>query len=263
MWPFRIGLGPLAVTPVEVFAFLGLALVAWLSRRRMAEVGARGGALLDLALAALIGGSIGARLFYFLPLWLRGLERGSHLVGAWSDGSGFWGGLLGGSAAVALVARLKGLPVARVLDAGAAPLPVGFAVGKVGCFLAGCCYGRPCEGFPGVRFAEGSLAGAARAVHPTQLYELLLALLLFAVLRKVDRTSSRPGGTYWALLAGYSVWRFAIEFVRDDPGRHGFGAALSDSQITALGVLAAAAGSAVWRRIRGKVEKAPPAGRNT
>lgn len=263
MWPFRVALGPLAVTPVEVFAFLGVALVAWLSRRRMAEAGARGGALFDLALAALVGGSIGARLFYFLPLWLRGLERGANLVGAWAEGSGFFGGLLGGSAAVALVARLKGLPVARVMDAAAAPLPLGFAVGKVGCFLAGCCYGKPCEGFPGVRFAKESLAGDARAVHPTQLYELLLALLLFALLRRVGRSPSRPGATYLALLGGYSAWRFAIEFLRDDPGRHGFAAALSDSQITALGVLAAAAGAAAWRRLRGRVEKPPPGGRNT
>jgi phosphatidylglycerol:prolipoprotein diacylglycerol transferase len=263
VWPFRIGLGPLALTPVEVFAFLGVLLVAWVSRRRMAELGVRGGTLWDLALAALVGGSIGARLFYFLPLWVRGLEPGANLVGAWSEGSGFFGGLLGGSAAVALVARLKGLPAAGVLDAAAAPLPLGFAVGKVGCFLAGCCYGRPCEGFPGVRFAPGSLAGDARAVHPTQLYELALAVLLFGILSRLARRPHRPGSVYGALLAGYSIWRFGIEFLRDDPGRHGFGAALSDSQIAALGVLAGVAGVAAWRAVRGRVHEPRPPGRNT
>jgi len=249
MAPFRVGLGPFAISPMELFAFLGLALTAWLSRRKMAEIGVSGTALFDLSLAALVGGAVGARLFYFLPLWLRGLESGGTLFTRWSEGSGFFGGLIGGSLAVALLARVKKLPVLPVLDAGAAPLPLGFAVGKVGCFLAGCCFGPPCAGFPGVRFAPRSLAGDAKAVHPTQLYELALGLALFVGLRVLSNRSRRPGEVTLGFVAGYSLWRFGIEFLRADPGRHGFGAGLSDSQITALVLLAlSAAGWVLLRR---------------
>ena len=71
-------------------------------------------------------------------------------------------------------------------------------------------------------------------VHPTQLYEFTLAVLLFLALAWVYKKSRRPGETILAYLGGYSLWRFSIEFLRDDPGRHGFGSSLSDSQITAL-----------------------------
>jgi phosphatidylglycerol:prolipoprotein diacylglycerol transferase len=257
MFPFRLGLGPFAITPVELFAFLGIALTAWLARRRMAALGVSGPALFDLALAALVGGAVGARLFYFVPLWLRGLESGATLFARWSEGSGFFGGLIGGSAAVLLLARLKKFPVLRVADAAAAPLPLGFALGKVGCFLAGCCYGRPCDGFPGVRFAPGSLAGSAARVHPAPLYEMALGVALGGGLAWLSKRSRRPGEVYLAFVAGYSAWRFAIEFLRADPGRHGFGAGLSDSQVTAIVLLAASA--AGWVILRRKAAP-PPAG---
>jgi phosphatidylglycerol:prolipoprotein diacylglycerol transferase len=269
MAPFHVRLGPFALSPVELFAFLGVVLAAVLSRRRMAEFGVSWTALWDLALAALVGGAVGARLFYFLPLWLRGIESGAHLVTRWSEGSGFYGGLVGGALGVALAARLRRLPVRRVLDGAAAPLPAGFAVGKLGCFFAGCCYGMRTDGFPGVSFSHGSLAWrtqraageippeapSALPVHPVALYELGLALLLFAALGGIARRSSRPGETALALAGGYSLWRFAIEFFRADPGRHGFGAgALSDSQVAAIVLLALAIGA--W----GALRLQPPAG---
>jgi phosphatidylglycerol---prolipoprotein diacylglyceryl transferase len=263
--PFHLRLGPFALSPVELTAVLGVALVAILSRRMMSPQPTAGG-MIDLMLAALLGGAIGARLFYFVPLWIRGLEPGSKLFTDWSQGSGYLGGLVGGTIAVYTVARLKKLDPLNVVDTVGLHIPLGFALGKFGCFLAGCCYGPRCDGFPGVAFARGSLAyeeqriGAipmtippARAlpVHPTQLYELGLGILLFLGLRVVHRRSRRPGETYLAYVAGYSVWRFIIEFFRSDPGRHTFGAsALSDSQITSivLGVAAAAAWAALRRR---------------
>jgi prolipoprotein diacylglyceryltransferase len=81
-----------------------------------------------------------------------------------------------------------------------------------------------------------------------------MALGLFAALAWIAKRSRRPGETYLAYVAGYSVIRFAVEFLRDDPGRHGFGAAaLSDSQIVAIAFAAVAA--AAWARLR----RSPPA----
>ncbi|HYE98333.1 MAG TPA: prolipoprotein diacylglyceryl transferase family protein, partial [Planctomycetota bacterium] len=260
MFPFHIRLGPLALSPVELTGFLGMALVAVLSRRRLAALGVSGGDLLDLLLAAVVGGAVGARLYYFVPLWVRGLERGERLLGNWSDGSGFFGGLVLGAAAVLVVARLKKKPLLPIADVTLARLPVGFAMGKLGCFLAGCCYGPPCAG--GVAFRRGSLAyqthlkegrigpgaDASLAVHPTQLYELLLALGLAAGLVLFERRSRRPGEAALGFFLGYSVWRFFIEFLRDDPGRDGFGAGLTDSQVAAIVV--GGASLVLWALLR-------------
>ena len=259
--PFHVRLGPFAISPVELFAVAGIALAGFLGRRKMSPRPSWG-AMVDLMLAAIVGGAVGARLYYFLPRWLRGLEEGAKLFTEWSQGSGYVGGLVGGTLAVAAVARMKGLAPLGVVDAVGLHIPLGFAVGKVGCFLAGCCFGPRCEGFPGVAFGPGSLAyethRAAVRVHPTQLYELVLGVLLYLGLAVLHRRSKRPGETYVAYVAGYSAWRFVIEFFRADPGRHEFGAsALSDSQISSI-VLGLAAGAAwAWLRTR-KVEGEAP-----
>jgi phosphatidylglycerol:prolipoprotein diacylglycerol transferase len=238
VFPFHLKLGPLAIGPGEIFTVLAAALVGTLARRRLALLAIGPGDLFDLALGALAGGAVGARLFYFVPLWLRGME------GAVGNGSGYYGGFIGGVFAVALVARFKKRPGLQVLDGVVAPLPLGFAVGKIGCFLAGCCYGP--RSAAGVSFRSGSLCFETQRkagesvrqeslpVAPTQLVEMGLGILLFIGLLLLQRRSKRPGDVFAAYVLGYSVWRFVIEFFRDDPGRHGFGGGLSDSQITAL-----------------------------
>ncbi len=226
---------------MEIFTLAGLLAAAFLCRRDLASLGVTGGGLFDLALAALVGGAIGARLFYLIP---HGVEEA---------GSGFYGALTGGMLGIAAMSRLKRWPALGILDAGAARLPVGFAMGKVGCFLAGCCYGMRCGVPPGVSFAQGSLAYreqvdggvidagslSALPVHPTQLYELAFALALFGALVLYRRRPRRPGSVLLLCLSCYSLWRFVIEWLRDDPGRRGFGVpGLTDSQTAALVVLA-------------------------
>ncbi len=264
MWPFHLRLGPFAIAPGELFVIAALLVVAVLARPRLRALGIPDGGILDLALAAITGGAIGARLYYFLPLLLRGLQPASALFTQWSDGSGIYGGVVGGLAGMALLARIRKLPLLDILDAGALPFPLGFATGKLGCFLAGCCYGRRCDGVPGVSFGPGSLAyrtqlqaGAipreatsALPVHPTQLYELAFGILFFGVLWLYRRRSPFRGALLCACLAGYSAWRFGIEFFRDDPGRHGFNAGLTDSQVMAMLVFAVAV--AAWVTLRGR-----------
>jgi len=261
--PFHIRLGPFAISPVEIFAVLGVVLAGILARRLMSPQPSWGG-LIDLGLAAIVGGAIGSRLYYFLPRWIRGLESAGKLFTDWSQGSGYVGGLLGGTILVYLIARLKKLDPVNVVDTVGIHIPLGFAVGKIGCFMAGCCYGPPCDGFPGVTFSPGSLAyetqrGPVR-VHPTQLYELALGVLLFLGLLALHRRSKRPGETYLAYVAGYSLWRFIIEFFRSDPGRHEFGAtALSDSQISSIVLGLFAMGAWGYLRARKLEGEAPPA----
>ncbi|MBI4564102.1 MAG: prolipoprotein diacylglyceryl transferase [Planctomycetes bacterium] len=267
MLPFHVKLGPVVLGPEQALVVLGFLAAAFAAWPRLRELGLARTDLFDLALAGLLGGSAGAKLFYALPLWIRGIEPAPQLLSTWSAGSAFYGGLMGGLLAVAGVTRLKRRPVIPVLDAGAAALPLGFTLGKVGCFLEGCCYGPPASVPPGMRFAPGSLAYEAqkaarllpadsvssRPVHPTQLYEAAFGILLFFGLGLLRRHFRKPGELFLAFVLLYSTWRFGIEFLRDDPGRHLFGArVLSDSQIVALP--AAGAAGLAWIFLRRRME---------
>src|SRR3982750_669348 len=89
MWPFHVEMGPLAITPNEVFAVLGAVLCGLIARKRLVALGSSPGGVLDFILAALGGGAVGARLYYFLPLWFRGQMSFGQLFSTWSQGSGF------------------------------------------------------------------------------------------------------------------------------------------------------------------------------
>jgi len=263
MLPFHWKLGPFALTPNELFALLGTVLGGLLLRRRLIALGAAKPAFIDFILAALAGGAVGARLYYFLPLWFRGKLALGALFSSWSDGSGFYGGFLGGALGIAITARLKKLPVLPVVDFVASTVPLGFAVGKIGCFLAGCCYGLPSPS--GLRFAKDSLcyntqrsagligrgAECSLPVHPIQLYDMIFGFSLFGALTLLRRRSKRPGEVFAASLVGYSVYRFIIEFFRDDPDCHTFGGStLRDSQYTAMVIVAIAGAAWAWLRLK-------------
>ena len=271
MLPFHWKLGPLAVTPNELFAVLGTVLGGLLIRRRLFALGTTNGGLLDFILAGLAGGAVGARLYYFVPLWIRGQVAFSTLFTSWSDGSGFYGAFIGGGLAWVLTAKLKKMPVLPTLDTLYAVVPFGFAVGKIGCFLAGCCYGMPSP--LGVHFAKGSLcyntqraagqigrdATVSLPVHPVQLYDMVFGFSLSALLFLLLRRSKRPGEVLAATGVGYSVYRFIIEFFRDDPDTHTFGLTLRDSQYTAMVIFVVSAAVWAWLRLKKPPETAPAA----
>jgi len=270
MWPFRVSLGPLAITPNELFAVLGAVICGFIVRRRLIALGSSPVGFLDFILAGLGGGAVGARLFYFLPLWFRGQMSLGQLFATWSQGSGFYGAYIGGAIALAVTARFKKMPVLQTWDATMATVPLGFGIGKIGCFLAGCCYGMPSSW--GLCFARGSLAHstqiqdrkiapdsvASLPVQPIQLYDMLFGFALYGALVVLGRRSKRPGEVFAACSVGYSAYRFVIEFFRDDPDRHTFGSlVLSDSQYTAVAVFLVAAVCWMLLRLRKPAENTP------
>ena len=104
MWPFHVSMGPLAISPNEVFAVLGAVVCGYIVRRRLIALGSSPGGVLDFILAALGAGAVGARLYYFLPLWFRGQMSLGQLFSTWSQGSGFYGAYVGGVLGLAVTA---------------------------------------------------------------------------------------------------------------------------------------------------------------
>jgi phosphatidylglycerol:prolipoprotein diacylglycerol transferase len=177
----------------------------------------------------------------------------------WSGGLTFYGGLFAGVAAGLWSARRDAIPALVALDLAASAIPLGLAVGRLGCFFAGCCFGAPTASSFGVVFPPGSDASFAQAkiglianrgqwsapVHPTQLYEAAGALLLAVMIAfVVRRRQKRAGQSFVAFCIGYAFLRFALEFLRAD--ERGGVWALSTSQWLSIALLAL--GLAVTRR---------------
>ncbi|MGW8266120.1 MAG: prolipoprotein diacylglyceryl transferase [Longimicrobiales bacterium] len=214
-------------------AFLSAGLIL---RSEMRRKGLDPDASWDLVLAAVLGGILGAKLYYVLlnfPYLLR-----DPVAAVFSRGGLVWyGGFLGGLAAVVWQIRRKGLPLASMADSVAPGLALAYAVGRIGCFLVGDDWGRPTGSWVGVRFPQGAPPtrvdiierefgirvdpeliarfGDVVPVHPTQLYEVALSLAIFALLWKIRKDTGRAAGwlfLVWLALAGTE--RFLIEFFR-------------------------------------------------
>jgi phosphatidylglycerol---prolipoprotein diacylglyceryl transferase len=185
-----------------------------------------------VALLGVGGGVVGAALLYFI---VHAREFFAEPELFLHPGLVFYGGLGGGAVTIWLYCRKFGVSMARAGDAGTVGLALGHAIGRVGCLLAGCCYGRACAAdFPlGV-----TLHGALR--HPVQLYESAGLVALAGLLALVSpRLRERPGLLSAAYLGGYALLRLSTESFRGDDVERGFVGPLSTSQAIAVAMLLA------------------------
>lgn len=245
----------------------GLVMLIWMvlaARRRSIDTAVIANAVLWSYLAAVVAGIV-------VPMTIDAVTRlitTGQLRLKWAGMTSFWG-YLAGFIAVAIVCRRNNLSLTRFGDMAAAPLGLSLAFARLGCYLGGCDYGKVTSVPWAVRFPSGSpawkdqiRAGLLPAdrleslpVHPTQLYEAGLGLVIIGVtLWIARRTWAREGSgrVFLAFAATYSIGRIAIETLRGDLGR-GIYFGLSSGQIFSLCVLAAITGGLVFARRRAMV----------
>jgi phosphatidylglycerol:prolipoprotein diacylglycerol transferase len=217
LWWLVNRLGGLEIRSYGFMLVVGFAAAtAWcLGRARAA--GFEPVVFLDLAIYVLVGGVVGARLVYVLLDWAAYRSHPGQILAVWEGGLSYHGGVLGAVLAGAVFARLRRQSFAALADVVAPGLALGYAFGRLGCFLNGCCYGRPTSLPWGVRFPHATwLDGRpiGGPVHPTQLYGSLASLLIFFILLRAQRLVRRPGDVFVLYLVLYSVYRFLIEWLR-------------------------------------------------
>lgn len=271
MYPNIFTIGDFVITSFGLMMFLSFMTGTWIMGKQLQRYGLPSEIAWDLLAWCAVGGIVGAKLYY---LALHPAELQADLFGALISRGGlvWYGGLIGGVIAYYLQVRSRKLPVPVMFDAAAACIAIAYAVGRVGCFLVGDDYGRYTTGGFGIAFPKGapeSTAGNLRAigdvipasisdtdvvaVHPTQLYEVGLASIMFFILWRLGaRRGLRTGQLFALFLAMYGVERFFIEFVRAKSDRFVFG--LSTSQIMSIVVLIVAA--YLWQR-QSKAAPAP------
>lgn len=204
----------------------GLANWAWLGRREGRDFNY----CADLLFWIMLSGIVGARAAYVAADLRYFLARPGLVVRIDQGGLIFYGGLIGATGAIYGFARHRKQRFRAVLDFVVTSVPLAHALGRAGCFLNGCCYGIRHDGSLAVAFPSGSLAwyaqvrageivhGAARAlsVHPVQLYEAALNILLYALVVLVYRRRRADGQVVGVYLLAYPVVRFVLEFLRGD-----------------------------------------------
>lgn len=194
------------------------------------------------AVYAGIGGIVGAKLFS----WMTGFDVIIKLFqvvepliavqAIFQNGFVFYGGLVGGLIGIVLYCREFKLPVIDYLDVFAVSVPLGHVFGRIGCFMSGCCYGIPHDGFLSVIYLEGitidtnALGGPRLAV---QLIEAFSLLVLYVILETCFYKTKRKGLCTCLYIIGYSAIRFTLEYFRGDPAR-GFLLGMTTSQLISV-----------------------------
>lgn len=174
----------------------------------------------DMAILTIICGVIGGKVMYIITDIKYIMQYPSALK---NIGNGFviYGAILGGILAVYLYSRKKGWDILRVLDLVVPSLPLAQGFGRIGCFLAGCCYGKVTSLPIGVEFHNSPFAPANVHVYPTQIFSSIFDFMLAVFLLWYDRNERKKGrkkGRVFSLyLIIYSIGRFLIEFLRGDP----------------------------------------------
>lgn len=234
----------------EVFGFpissfgvmLAVAFLAgtWLTAKRMEEVGLDPEHATTMLIYAMIGGIGGAKLYFAVDVSLREGIPFTQLLLA-REGITFYGGLLGGIAAVVIGTRIHGIATGLFFNCVCLAGAIGQAFGRIGCFLVGDDYGRPTELPWGVAFPKGAPPTLDR-VHPTQLYE---AAWLFALTFFLWRRRNHSPLLWGEYLVFAGLGRFAVEFLRLNP-RVVFG--LSEAQAIALLLVTVGGASWLWAR---------------
>ena len=270
--------------PVTIFSYGAMMVVAFLTASWLASRSARRlppaqrvlnpAQIVDLFCLAMLSGVLGGRLFFVVQYWEVYVHQPQEIPAIWHGGLVWYGGFLGGLLGIVLYLWFHRIPVLRGIDQFIPFVALGHGIGRIGCFLNGCCFGKPTSAWFGLTAAAGEPARI-----PTQLLESGSLLLLFLALRRLQERWGLPphqlarpqptashrvrscetarivargsdsaswwgGALFGAYLVGYAVIRFFIEFLRGDQTVVWAGMTLQ--QLLSLGVLLG--GLALFRR---------------
>jgi len=254
MHPILFQIGPFTVYTYGVLVAAGVLLALWYMRRIAPRAGLSPYRVWDLGIYSVLTALVVSKFWLILSAWdfYAAHPREIFSAATLESGGTFYGGFAGSILGILVYTRLHKMPLLPVMDVAAAAGPLGHAIGRLGCFAAGCCYGKPTTLPWGVTFTDPvayQIAGTPLhvALHPTQLYDSGVNFLNFAILVWLghrQRFRGQIAGTYFIL---YGAERGVIEFFRGDPGRTlMFHDSISLMQMVSVALILA--GSFLWWR---------------
>jgi phosphatidylglycerol:prolipoprotein diacylglycerol transferase len=217
MHPELFQIGPVHLRSYGLLMALAFVVGTFLGLREARRLGLDEDKVVNVILVTLVASVLGARLLYVLEHLAEFRREWTSALALWQGGLTLYGGIVAGTFAGLLAARRMGLPVWVVADALTPALALGTVFGRVGCFLNGCCYGQPTTRPWGVLFPRDSFAYLEfgdRPVHPSQLYNALAGLLLFAVFQLLRKRMRVPGVLFWSFVAAFALVRIPLDLTR-------------------------------------------------
>lgn len=222
MDPIALQIGGLTIRWYGIMVALGFLAGLLTATRRARRDNIPGERITDITLWIMVGSILGARFVYVTTYWKTEFAGApiSEIFMIQHGGLVYYGGLIGATLAGVIYVQWKKLPFWKVADIFAPSIAIGSVFGRIGCLLNGCCYGRECH-FPwAIRFPVGHethpFGSPAIPVHPTEIYDATLNLLLYAGLAWLFRRKKFDGQIFALYLMGYSVCRSFVEYFRGD-----------------------------------------------
>lgn len=256
MHPVLLQIGSFKIFSYGTFVAIGFLVALWVAGREIDRVGSdRLGidrdTFYDMGMWLILAAIVGARLFHVLVYWRDYAAHPVEILKLWNGGLVFYGGFLGAAAACYLFLRKHRIPFLPVADVSAIVIPLGLAFGRIGCTMAGCCFGKPTDCPLAITFTNpASLAPLNVPLHPTQIYEALAGFGIAGLIYATRDRFRTPGVRFWTMLILYGIARSLLEILRDDP--RGFLGPFSESQIVSCILIAYATASILVARRRAK-----------
>jgi phosphatidylglycerol:prolipoprotein diacylglycerol transferase len=264
MHPVLFQLGPVTIHTYGTLLAFGILLALWLAQRRAPAAGLDSDRVWNLGVYMVLAALAGAKVWLVFADWAYYRQNLGEIF-SWStiQAGGVWyGGLLTAAVVLVVYARHAKLPYARLGDVYAAPLALGHGIGRLGCFSAGCCYGKPTTMPWGVVFSSPyahQLVGTPLGIHlhPTQLYEAFAEFINVFILVRLGVGKRAPGQVIGAYAFLYGLTRGTVEFFRGDPGRTPLGnGEFSLMQVASVALMLL--GAWLWFRPRFGVTRSAP-----
>lgn len=241
MFPILFKIGPFTIYSYGLAMAVAALVCAYLLAKDAARHKISKDTVFDFLFTCVLWGILGARLFYVILYWPSFAENLWEIPMLQNGGLSWQGGFIAGTISGLWFIRSRKLPLLLWLDLIAPYIALGQAIGRVGCFFNGCCYGKPASW--GIFFPVHNAQ-----LHPTQLYETAALLLIFFLLKNAMARPHRAGSIFVFYLWLAAIERFTVEFFRADHDVLYFG--LSLFQWVACGIFMA--GLIVWTRLKQK-----------
>jgi phosphatidylglycerol:prolipoprotein diacylglycerol transferase len=238
--PIIFSIGHLHIRWYSLIVLAAIGVGIWLATREAARKGFKKEDIYDSAIWIILGGMIGARLFHVIDHWPD--EYAANPIRAlyiWEGGLAVWGAVVGGLIVVAILARLRGWRLPKLLDAAAPGLVLAQAVGRIACIITGDAMGKPTTGPFGFAYSNPNAMVPQLGVYytPMPVYEIIANLGIFALLWQLRKRNWPDGLLFLVYLSLYSVERFFLAFTSS---YQIMALGLTQSQIVALVSLAVA-----------------------
>lgn len=217
MHPILLHIGSFKFYTYGLFVAIGFMTAIWISQKNAKSHDISHQTITDVFFIILVSALIGARFLYVLINFDAYKNNWLDIFKIWNGGLVFFGGFLAAVVVTAVYLKMRNLDIWKIADVISPGAAFGHAMGRIGCFFAGCCYGKECDLPIAVKFTNPeTLAPIGVYLHPTQIYSVFSNLVLFFILLWLQKRKKFNGMVFLSYIMIYSLFRSIVEFFRGD-----------------------------------------------